>query len=263
MSNGTSNTMNTDLVDQKKVPWGPFRAIIGSVVSFFVAQEVASLLLSAYVQTRQWTELQTSRWADMASTKFLYYVLVECLTIGIILLFVRGIPIKVVCRAIGLVRPRVRDLGYLLLGFIGYYLIYFVILSVSSLILPIDVNQRQDIGFNATQNSTSSLVLIFASLVILPPIVEEIVFRGFLFRGLRRSLHPVLAALVTSVLFAIPHSWQSTDGTTLWNAAVDTFSLSLVLCYLRERTGALYAGMGVHAIKNCIAFLALFIFHVQ
>ena len=255
--------LTTSEVQQKTTPWGPFRAVLGAVISFFMAQEAASFFLSLYVQTRGWTQGQINHWAQQASTKFIYYFMVEALTIAIIWLFVKGMPLRVVCKALGLIRPRLKDAGYVFLGFVTYYGLYFISLAISSAFISIDLNQKQDIGFATTHTSLLSLILIFISLVVLPPIVEEIVFRGFLFRGLRRSLNPVVAALITSVLFAIPHSWQSTDGTTLWNAAIDTFSLSLVLCYLREKTGALWAGMGVHAIKNAIAFAALFIFHVQ
>ena len=264
MSNATSNAHTPDQVAAaQKAPWGPFRAVIGAVVSFFMAQEAATFLLSLYVQTRGWTSQQVESWADQSSSKFFYYVLVEVLTLSIIWLFVRGVPFHVVRKTIGLVRPRWRDVLYVLLGFVGYYVLYFAIISISNILMPIDLNQKQDIGFDQTHNSVGSLIIIAISLVVLPPIVEEIVFRGFLFRGLRRSFTPIIAALITSVLFAIPHSWQSTDGHTLWNAAIDTFSLSLVLCYLRERTGTLWAGINVHALKNLIAFLALFIFHVQ
>ena len=68
--------------------------------------------------------------------------------------------------------------------------------------------------------------------------------------------------LVTSVIFGALHTLTGKDG-LLWIAAIDTFALSLVLCYLREKTGNLYASMGVHAIKNGIAFLALFVLHLS
>jgi membrane protease YdiL (CAAX protease family) len=48
---------------------------------------------------------------------------------------------------------------------------------------------------------------------------------------------------------------QTGQGASLlWAAGVDTFVLSLVLVYLREKTGALYAGMLVHSLNNLIAF---------
>jgi membrane protease YdiL (CAAX protease family) len=49
----------------------------------------------------------------------------------------------------------------------------------------------------------------------------------------------------------------------LYIAAIDTFTLSLILVYLREKTGGLWSSMGLHAIKNGIAFVSLFIVHVR
>jgi len=49
----------------------------------------------------------------------------------------------------------------------------------------------------------------------------------------------------------------------LWVAGIDTFILSLVLIYLREKTDSLYASIGLHMLKNTIAFLGLFVFKVM
>ena len=67
-----------------------------------------------------------------------------------------------------------------------------------------------------------------------------------------------MSALATSALFATPHLFESGSGGLLWIAGLDTFVLSLVLCYLRERTGRLWAGVGVHMLKNSIAFVSLY-----
>jgi membrane protease YdiL (CAAX protease family) len=62
------------------------------------------------------------------------------------------------------------------------------------------------------------------------------------------------AVLVTSLFFGAAHLELGTGGPIVWAAAIDTFLLSVVLCFLRERTGALYAGMAVHMVNNLIAF---------
>jgi hypothetical protein len=98
--------------------------------------------------------------------------------------------------------------------------------------------------------------MAFVSLVLLPPIVEEIVFRGFVFTGLRKKMKFTAATIITSLLFAGPHLLASSEG-LLWVAGVDTLVLSFVLCYLRERTGALWAPMAVHGLKNALAFVLL------
>jgi hypothetical protein len=95
----------------------------------------------------------------------------------------------------------------------------------------------------------------------LPPFAEEIMFRGFLFSGLKKKLPVIWAALFTSLLFAVPHLLESGSGGLLWIAGIDTFILSMVLCWLRQKTDRLYAGMGLHALKNFIAFATLYLLH--
>jgi membrane protease YdiL (CAAX protease family) len=62
------------------------------------------------------------------------------------------------------------------------------------------------------------------------------------------------AVVVTSLFFGAAHLELGSGGPLVWAAAVDTFLLSVVLCFLRERSGALYAGMLVHMANNLVAF---------
>jgi membrane protease YdiL (CAAX protease family) len=58
------------------------------------------------------------------------------------------------------------------------------------------------------------------ALVIVGPISEEIVFRGFMFRGLAQSrMEPVLAILTTSLVFSFLHF----DGSWMWRYACGFF----------------------------------------
>jgi membrane protease YdiL (CAAX protease family) len=98
---------------------------------------------------------------------------------------------------------------------------------------------------------------------VLPPIVEETVFRGFIFTGLRGKLKFVWAAVLTSLLFATAHLEFGSGKPLLWVAGLDTFTLSLALCYLREKTGSLWPGILLHALKNGVAFLSLFVLAIH
>ena len=49
----------------------------------------------------------------------------------------------------------------------------------------------------------------------------------------------------------------------LYIAAIDTFILSLFLIYLREKTGSLWSSMTLHATKNGVAFMVLYVLHVR
>ncbi len=109
----------------------------------------------------------------------------------------------------------------------------------------------------------AALALTFISLVILPPLAEEIMVRGFLYSTLKKAMRPIGAVILTSALFAAAHLPEGGAAGPLYIAALDTFILSLVLIYLREKTGGLWASITLHASKNGIAFLLLFVLHIK
>jgi membrane protease YdiL (CAAX protease family) len=128
---------------------------------------------------------------------------------------------------------------------------------LTSLIPSLNINQKQEIGFNSVHGAIP-LILTFISLVIIPPLAEEIATRGFLYSGLRKWLPRLVAALAVSILFGAAHLPEGNSG-PLWIGGVDMFTLSLVLVFLREKTGNLWAGITLHALKNGIAFVSLFL----
>lgn len=134
-------------------------------------------------------------------------------------------------------------------------IIYFIlsalaIFIVSNIFPDFDVNQMQDVGFD-NLNTQLDYILAFISLVIVVPIAEETLFRGYLYGKLRRHIPIWLAVLVVSVTFGALHG--------SWNVAIDTFVLSVILCILREMTEGLWTPLLLHMTKNGIAFYFLFI----
>lgn len=135
------------------------------------------------------------------------------------------------------------------------YVVYFVctailITVVSVLFTNFDVTQKQDVLFQGLAGQHEYL-LAFLTLVIIAPIAEELLLRGYLFGKLLKYIPVWIAVLVVSVIFGVLH-WQ-------WNVAVDTFALSIVLCALRLYTGTIWAGVVVHMIKNGLAYYLLFV----
>jgi len=90
--------------------------------------------------------------------------------------------------------------------------------------------------------------------VVLPPLGEETLIRGYLYSGLRQTWRFLPALVITSLMFGLAHLEFGSGGPLVWAAAIDTAILSIVLCYLREKSGALYAGILVHMMNNLIAF---------
>jgi membrane protease YdiL (CAAX protease family) len=136
-------------------------------------------------------------------------------------------------------------------GFIVYLILSFLILIAAQGLLPwFDATQEQQLGFESL-HFQYEYILAFLMLVVVAPIAEELMFRGYLFGKLRSAVPVWLAVVVTSVIFGFVHQ--------AWNVGFDTFALSIVLCYLREITGTLWAPILLHMTKNGIAFYLLFI----
>jgi membrane protease YdiL (CAAX protease family) len=258
MSKEISNT--TELPPKSKndsITWGPWSAIIAIVVIFFVESVVASLAIVIYAALKSQNITQATNWlSNSIPYEFWFTVFAEVLIVTGVWFFIR--LRKGNWRAIGLYRPRKIDAVYPFIGLVIYYPIYIIAVSILASLTKININQKQNIGFSQSTNGWP-LILVFICLVILPPIAEEIAFRGFLYSGLKKSLPKIWAVILTGIIFAIPHTLESQGGGLLWIAAVDTFILSAVLCWLREKTGRLYAGMGLHALKNFIAFASIFL----
>lgn len=82
---------------------------------------------------------------------------------------------------------------------------------------------------------------------ILPPIFEELAFRGFLFNEMRKVSSVQVTIIATSFLFALVHfSFIS----FIW-----IFPFGLFLGYLRQRYNTLWLSMVVHFIHNFIVLM--------
>lgn len=147
--------------------------------------------------------------------------------------------------------PTWADIGLAPMGFIVYFLLTALVLYIVTLLVPgFDGNQAQELGFTHLK-AGHELLLAFFTLVIIAPIAEEVLFRGYLYGKLRKSAPAWLAILITSILFGALHGQ--------WNVGLDVFSLSVILCILREITGSIWAGIILHMLKNGIAFYLLFV----
>lgn len=85
--------------------------------------------------------------------------------------------------------------------------------------------------------------------VLVAPAAEEMLFRGILYPTIKQCGFPRAAWWVTSLLFAGAHfNWLSFLPLTFF---------SLVLIYLYEKTGSLWAAMTAHSVFNFANFFLL------
>lgn len=228
----------------------PWRIILNTVLIFFISQAIALAMVSlvhGFIYPDKSLNL-----IDSVSNQFFYILIAEILAAGLAIKLVRVRKLSLAVIGLGR-RPIPKDLLMAAGGFLVFFGLAFVTAVVINILDPNFNDQKQNLGFKNI-NSGPEKLIAFVSLVLLPPIGEEILVRGYFFSGLRKAWRFWPAALVTSFIFGLAHLELGSAGPLVWAAGVNTFLLSVVLCFLRERTGALYAGMLVHLTNNLIAF---------
>ena len=148
--------------------------------------------------------------------------------------------------------PESNDLLYAVAGLAAYYLIAGLIAGLAGLVLSDGLlSQAQETGYQVIGNNWLDVVVIIVSLVLVTPLLEELIFRGFLFGKLVQTTNLVLAIIVTSAVFALAHGQL--------NVALVTFVMSGISCLLRLKTGAIWASIGLHMFINLVASILVFI----
>jgi hypothetical protein len=245
-----------------RVPWNPWWGLAFIVLVYYAAQFIAGGLLLAYAWLNHWPSAYTAdQLNNSVGLQFAYILIAEVLSVAAVWRFLKAYKFSLA--DIGFKRPRWSDPFYGVSAVPFYFVSYLVAVAVISHFVPsLNINEQQQLGFNNV-SGTVQMALTFISLVVLPPLAEEIMVRGFLYSSLKKAMPTAGAVIVTSAIFASAHLPEGGSAGPLYIAAIDTFILSLVLIYLRERTGSLWAGITLHAIKNGIAFVALFGLHIK
>ncbi len=158
--------------------------------------------------------------------------------------------------------PTWSDIALAPIGYIVSLVLATGLVTLFSLFPWFDAEEAQNVGFSLYMSGFDRMIA-FLTLVVLAPIAEEIIFRGWLYGKIRDKLNGkmkdiwgmAISILIVSVLFGLIHMQ--------WNVGVNVFALSVVLCGLREVTGTIYAGILTHMVKNGVAFFLLYVVGMQ
>jgi membrane protease YdiL (CAAX protease family) len=101
--------------------------------------------------------------------------------------------------------------------------------------------------------TSRSAILMFAVFgVAVAPLLEEIIFRGFLFQVLWEIGGPKVAILATAALFALLHAGQLAGN---WGSVVLIFVVGCVLSFVRYRSNSIIPSFIVHTSYNATLFV--------
>ncbi len=105
-----------------------------------------------------------------------------------------------------------------------------------------------DLGNIMQPESTLGFIFLFLAVVIMAPVGEEIVFRGFLQKFLEEHWKDITrAVLITSLFFAMIHF------NPFWT--VQIYLLGVILGFLAWKTNSIIPSIVLHSLNNGIAFI--------
>ena len=96
---------------------------------------------------------------------------------------------------------------------------------------------------------TKKIAVVIAAAIV-GPLVEEMFFRGGLYRGIRRGHSALLTTLGVALFFAFAH--------LEWRHFVPIFLIGLVITYARAASGSLLPGLIIHITFNATSVLSSF-----
>lgn len=157
----------------------------------------------------------------------------------------------------GSVREALRRLGFrgIAIRVVGLSaLAWLAYVGLAAIASPLLQPEQEDITreLGSEDNTALNLVVTGFLVVIAAPIAEEMFFRGFVFAGLRNAMPIWPAAVIAALVWGSLHLTGGNIG-----VAVQLAIFGVVLAWLYERSGTLWAPIIAHGINNTIAFILL------
>jgi membrane protease YdiL (CAAX protease family) len=158
--------------------------------------------------------------------------------------------VEAVVNTFALRTPKSSDLAFsalsvIVIGFLATQLINLLIRA-----FPRNTPEGLDtINKILSDPSGALFVSVIVAVCIIAPIVEEIIFRGILWRVSEKLISSNFAWAATSILFALAHL----DLIHI----IAVFPLGVLFGYLRKRTNSIVAPMLAHALHNTISILTV------
>lgn len=141
--------------------------------------------------------------------------------------------------------PKRGEIVFAALCVVALDLVFDVLLYVSGrdLVPPFQVEAYQ------SAKDAGWLLWLMLAIVVVAPVGEEVAFRGFLYRGLARPGHEILAIGVISLAWALLHIQYD------WLGMAQIFAAGLMLGWFRWASGSTTLTIGMHMLINAEAML--------
>lgn len=218
-------------------PWGRFATFALAAIALLVGQFAALIALT------YWYGLGIGHLPNFSGDGAAIAIIIAVSTpveVALLFLFARRAATSAV-EYLGLIWPRSSEVIFGVAAMVGLMIIGDALswLLGRAFVTPFQINIYK------TASAGGWLVWLWLAIVIATPIGEEIIFRGFLFRGWLKSprdVWPVIFA--TAFLWAIIHLQYD------WYVIGQIFVFGLYLGWIRWATGSTILTILLHALIN-------------
>ncbi len=122
------------------------------------------------------------------------------------------------------------------------------------------LNSKQTLPIEELLKARVSMLLFAILGVLVAPLVEETIFRGFLYPVIARRLGIAAGIAITGTLFGLMHAAQLWGG---WGQIALLILVGIVLTWVRARTGTVAASYLVHLGYNGLQLVGFLVFLVS
>jgi uncharacterized protein len=217
--------------------WG-YWATLGWAILAFLAGQFAGSIVLLWQHAGAWSSLLETPYDGILVTLFI--AISNPVTIAVLMLAV-WLAHAGQAEYLGLKRPQKRDVFVGVICLIGLIAICDALLYLSGREL---VTQFQLQSYT-TAAAEGWLIPMWLGAVIVAPAGEEIMFRGFLFRGWARTQRSLWPAIVLISLL-----WASLHVQYDWTGVAQIFVIGLFLGWMRWRSGSTLMTFLLHALFN-------------
>lgn len=140
------------------------------------------------------------------------------------------------------------------------FFVYISLIAVNAIISQLTAQSTSDNQMLIMDVFKQAPLYIVFVAVIFAPIVEEILFRGIIYRTLRFYKFKYIALLISSFLFGVLHVYESiltARYEDLWFILV-YMAIGWFMGVIYEKSGDILAPIALHMVYNAIAVLTLF-----
>jgi uncharacterized protein len=217
--------------------WG-YWTTPGWAILAFLAGQFAGFGVLLWLRAGAWNAILETPFDGILVTLFI--LISNPVTIGVLILAVRAAHASQ-SDYLALHWPRRRDV----LAGVGWLILLIALcdallyLSGRTLVTPFQLQSY------TTAVAKGWLLPMFAAAILIAPAGEEIMFRGFLYRGWARSERSVWPAIVVISLL-----WAGLHVQYDWTGMLQIFVIGLFLGWMRWRSGSVLLTFFLHALFN-------------